>query len=78
MKLYQGAAGPATPTSVAGAPSVGRTAAASGTGREPKFRLRRCSADSETEPISGSLRVALAIGRADPDLLLIWAFGGLY
>jgi len=45
MKLYQGAAGPATPVSVAGAPPVGRTAAASGRRPRTKVSLRRCPAD---------------------------------
>src|SRR5262245_7978556 len=66
MKLYQGAAGPATPASLAGAPPVGPAAAASRSWPGTKVSLRRCPADSETEPINGSLRVALAIGRADP------------
>jgi len=37
MKLYQGAARPATPASVAGAPPLGRSAAAAGARGEPKF-----------------------------------------
>jgi len=44
MKLYQGAAGPATPSRVAGAPAVGRSAAAGRSRPGTNVSLWRCPA----------------------------------
>jgi hypothetical protein len=77
MKLYQGAAGPATATAVVQPPG-GTKRRGSLERAGTKVSLPRCPADSEAETMMGRYVLLWLLGVPIPILLLIWAFGGLH
>ena len=78
MKLYQGAARPATAATLRARALWGRGPGWRRHRQEPKFRVYVVGPDHRTEMKMGRYLLLWLLGVPIPILLLIWAFGGLH
>jgi hypothetical protein len=78
VKLYQGAARPATAATLHPRALWAEAAGWGREGQEPKFRACAYQPDPRTEMKMGRYLLLWFLGVPIPILLLIWVFGGLH
>ena len=78
MKLYQGAARPATAATLRTRALWGKGPGAEAPPAGTKVPRMRCRPDHRTEMKMGRYLLLWLLGVPIPILLLIWAFGGLH